>query len=155
MKAGRPRLVCALCVIAAYIVSSKEKAFFFRHAEEDGSCPARSREFATAEEINARKDAGLTESELHRRLKRLLMRSLAADPAFADSTEERHWRASVSGLGPRRPDVSALYGGPRLAFEAKLSTTFVLIIVSRRTFYRPEGALLVWVLDSSTRSAAA
>lgn len=148
MKAGQPRLVCALCGTAAYIVSSKDKAFFFRHAEEDGSCPARTREFASAEDINARKYAGLTESEPHRRLKRLIMRSLAADPAFTDSAEERHWRASVPGLGPRRPDVSAVCNGRRLAFEAQLSTTFLSVIVGRRAFYRAEGALLVWVLAS-------
>lgn len=148
MKAKRPRLVCSLCGVAAYLVSSKDKAFFFRHAEEDGSCPAVTRDFATAEDINARKYAGLTESEPHRRLKRLLMRSLAADPAFVDGAEEKHWRSTVPGLGPRRPDVSAAYGDLRIAFEAQLSTTFLSVIVGRRTFYRAEGALLVWVLAS-------
>jgi len=147
MKASEPRLVCALCGVAAYIVSSTDKAFYFRHAVEDGSCPAVTRDFG-AEDLNARKYAGLTESEPHRRLKRLLMRSLAADPAFTDSAEERHWRASLPALGPRRPDVSAVYGKRRLAFEAQLSTTFLSVIVGRRAFYRAEGALLVWVLAS-------
>ena len=146
MQAGRPRLVCALCGVPAYLVSSTDKAFFFRHAREDGSCPAITRDFPNDIDLRARKYAGLPESEPHKRLKRLLMTSLAADPAFADSAEERHWRATVPGLGPRRPDVSATYDGLRLAFEAQLSTTFLSVIVGRRHFYRAEGALLVWVL---------
>ncbi len=147
MRSRRPRLVCSLCRVPAYLVSSTTKAFFFRHAEEDGSCPAVTRTFPELD-LRARKYAGLTESEPHRRLKRLLMRSIAADPAFADGAEEKHWRASVPGLGPRRPDVSATFNGLRLAFEAQLSTTFLSVIVGRRTFYRAEGALLVWVLAS-------
>lgn len=106
-KAGRPRLVCSLCRVPAYLVSSKDKAFFFRDAEEDGSCPAVTRDFPEMD-LRARKYAGLTESEPHRRLKHLLMQSIAADPAFADGAEVKHWRATVPGLGPRRPDVSAV-----------------------------------------------
>lgn len=146
MQASKPRLVCALCGVPAYLVSSTDKAFFFRHAREDGSCPAITRDFPNDIDLRARKYAGLPESEPHKRLKCLLMRSLAADPAFADSGEERHWRATVPGLGPRRPDVSASWNGLRLAFEAQLSTTFLSVIVGRRRFYRAEGALLVWVL---------
>ena len=147
MRSRRPRLVCSLCRVPAYLVSSKDKAFFFRHAEEDGSCPAVTRDFPEMD-LRARKYAGLAESEPHRRLKRLLMRSISADPAFADGAEETHWRAPVPRLGPRRPDVSATFNGLRLAFEAQLSTTFLSVIVGRRAFYRAEGALLVWVLAS-------
>ncbi|CAN5392138.1 hypothetical protein BH09PSE1_BH09PSE1_02240 [soil metagenome] len=148
MQSGPPRVVCSLCRVAAYIVSSKDKAFFFRHATEDGSCPAVTRDFQTESQIAARKYAGLPESEPHKRLKRLLMRSIEADPAFSDSAEERHWRATVPELGHRRPDVSGTYGGLRLAFEAQLSTTFLSVITGRRVFYRAEGALLVWILAS-------
>lgn len=147
-KAGRPRLVCDLCQVPAYIVSSPDKAFFFRHASEDGSCPAVTRDFGTEDDLRARKYAGLPESEPHRRLKRLLMRSIAADPEFVDGAEEAQWRAGVKGLGCRRPDVSARRGDLRIAFEAQLSTTFLSVITGRRAFYQAEGALLVWVLAS-------
>lgn len=147
-KAGRPRVHCAICGVPAYLVSSTKKAFFFRHVAEDGSCPAITRDFGPEDDLRARKYAGLPESEPHRRLKHLLMRSIAADPAFEDGAEEAHWRANVKGLGRRRPDVSARRGDLRIAFEAQLSTTFLSVIAGRRAFYRAEGALLVWVLAS-------
>lgn len=148
MYAGRPRLVCSVCHTPVYIVASTRKAFFFRHRHEDGSCPAVTRNFETQDEIRARQYAGVQESEAHRRLKRLLVRSISADPNFAEPAEEQTWRATTGAAGLRRPDVSCALGATKLAFEAQLSTTFLSVVVGRRAFYRAEGALLVWVLAS-------
>jgi hypothetical protein len=146
MYAGQPRLVCSVCHTPVYIVASTRKAFFFRHRHEDGSCPAVTRNSQTQDEIRARQYAGVQESEAHRRLKQLLVRSISADPAFAQLAEEKTWRATAGANGLRRPDVSCALGATRLAFEAQLSTTFLSVVVGRRAFYRAEGALLVWVL---------
>jgi hypothetical protein len=148
MYAGRPRLVCSVCHTPVYIVASTRKAFFFRHRHEDGSCPAVTRNLETQDEIRARQYAGVQESEAHRRLKRLLVRSISADPDFAELAEEKTWRATAGAVGLRRPDVSCGLGAVKLAFEAQLSTTFLSVVVGRRAFYRAEGALLVWVLAS-------
>jgi len=148
MYAGRPRLVCSICHTPVYIVASTRKAFFFRHRHEDGSCPAVTRNFETQDDIRARQYAGVQESEAHRRLKRLLVRSISADPAFAELAEEKTWRATTGVAGLRRPDVACALGAVKLAFEAQLSTTFLSVVVGRRAFYRSEGALLVWVLAS-------
>lgn len=148
MYAGKPRLVCSVCHTPVYIVASTRKAFFFRHRHEDGSCTAVTRNFETQDEIRARQYAGVQESEAHRRLKRLLVRSISADPAFAELAEEKTWRATSGAAGLRRPDVSCAFGAIKLAFEAQLSTTFLSVVVGRRAFYRAENALLVWVLAS-------
>ena len=34
----------------------------------------------------------------------------------------------------------------RIAFEVQLTTTFLDVVIGRKTFYRNQGALLVWVL---------
>jgi hypothetical protein len=146
--AGKPRLVCAVCQVPVYLVASPIKAFFFRHRTEDGSCPAVTRSFETEEEVRARQYAGVQESDAHRRLKRLLLRSMQADPAFTELAEEQTWRRADGIAGLRRPDVSAAFGDLRLAFEAQLSTTFLSVVVGRRAFYRSQGGLLVWVLAS-------
>lgn len=146
--AGKPRLVCAVCQVPVYLVASPIKAFFFRHRTEDGSCPAVTRSFETEEDIRARQYAGVQESDAHRRLKRLLLRSMQADPAFTELAEEQTWRRADGIAGLRRPDVSAAFGDLRLAFEAQLSTTFLSVVVGRRAFYRSQGGLLVWVLAS-------
>lgn len=147
MLEGRPRMVCALCQTPVYIVASPLKAFFFRHRAEDGSCPAVTRSFESEEEIRARQYAGLQESEAHRRLKRLLKVSMAADSRFKDVAEEQTWKSTIGIAALRRPDLSCEFAGYRLAFEGQLSTTFLSVVIGRRAFYRAEGALLVWVLS--------
>lgn len=148
MYAGKPRLVCSICHTPVYIVASTCKAFFFRHRSENGSCPAVTRSFETQDEIRARQYAGVQESDAHRRLKALLSRSISADPAFSELAEEKTWRATTGVAALRRPDVSCCFGDLKVAFEAQLSTTFLSVVIGRRTFYRSEGALLVWVLGS-------
>jgi hypothetical protein len=134
MYAGKPRLVCSICHTPVYIVASTCKAFFFRHRSENGSCPAVTRSFETQDEIRARQYAGVQESEAHRRLKRLLLRSISADQAFSELAEEKTWRATTGIAALRRPDVSCSFGELRLAFEAQLSTTFLSVVIGRRTF---------------------
>ena len=143
---GDPRLTCAICGVPIYLVSSQRKAFFFRHTIEDGSCPAQTRSGWSYEQIKAMKYHGAQESDAHRRMKTLLERSLAADPGASKIFQEKTWRAAGCPASYRRPDVQAVYGGVRLAFEAQLSTTFLDVVVGRRVFYRDDGALLIWVL---------
>jgi hypothetical protein len=148
MKSEKPLYACALCSTPVYIVASPNKRFFFRHRTEDGSCPAKTRAALTQDEILARKYHGLRESEAHKNIKARIEQSLAADPQFQPEgiIQERRWRSENDPSQWRRPDVQAVCNGQRLAFEAQLSTTFLNVVVDRRSFYREEGALLVWVL---------
>ena len=148
LKEGKPKHACALCWTPVYLVASMCKRFFFRHREEDGSCPAQTRNVLSQEEILARKYHGLRESEAHKRMKHLIERSLRADPLFEDVLCETRWKVEGDPRLWRQPDVQAKSGTRLFAFEAQLSTTFLDVVVSRRLFYRDEGAMLVWVLGS-------
>tara|TARA_R110002020_G_scaffold25225_7_gene82125 strand:- start:2083 stop:3501 length:1419 start_codon:yes stop_codon:yes gene_type:complete len=141
-----PEFACALCGTPAYIVSNQKKNFFFRHAAEDGSCPSLTRGELTEQEIRARKYHGLQESTAHKRIKGMIVRSLNADAAFADVSEEKSWRSISSPRQRRQPDVQARLGDLRIAFEIQLSTTFLDVVVGRREFYRGENAMLIWIM---------
>lgn len=143
---GRPRLACPICGVTVFLASSMHKNFYLRHRTEDGSCPAVTWLGLTEADIRAMKYRGAQESEAHKRIKRLLVRSLEADSRFADIRVEKTWRASEGIGGLRRPDVAARIDTSRLAFEVQLSTTFLDVVLGRKRFYRDEGAALVWVL---------
>ncbi|RUX29322.1 hypothetical protein EOA23_13980, partial [Mesorhizobium sp. M2A.F.Ca.ET.042.01.1.1] len=144
--AKNPRFRCSLCSVPSYLVSNQHKRFFFRHMTEDGSCPAETRSPLSREEILARKYDGIGESEPHKRIKRLIVRSLEADPSYSRILAERQWRSSQDPQSRRQPDVQATGPSGRIAFEVQLSTTFLDVVAGRRSFYREEGALLVWVM---------
>jgi len=148
LKTKKPLFACALCSVPVYAVASPEKHFFFRHSVEDGSCPAQTRHGLSQSDILARKYHGLRESEAHKRIKRLIERSLIGDPSFVPESiqQETRWRASGDPKSWRQPDVQATRGDQRFAFEVQLSTTFLGVVVERRLFYRDEGATLIWVL---------
>ncbi|MGY4199046.1 DUF6035 family protein [Bradyrhizobium sp. USDA 4520] len=150
MKKGQPRHLCAICGTPVHLVANMRKRFFFRHKTEDGSCPAITRSSLSEEEIRARKYHGLRESEAHKRIKRLIERSLRADPAFDTETivQEKRWSVSDDPRTWRKPDVQATSTEGRFAFEAQLSTTFLDVVVSRRMFYRDVSAHLIWILGS-------
>jgi hypothetical protein len=150
LKNEQPRHICAICGTPVYLVANVHKRFFFRHKTEDGSCPAVTRGALSEEEIRARKYRGLRESEAHKRMKQLIERSLRADPAFETEAiiQEKRWNSAHDPKTWRKPDVQAVSTEGRFAFEAQLSTTFLDVVVSRRMFYRDEGAHLIWVLAS-------
>jgi hypothetical protein len=144
--ANRPRFGCALCATPVYLVASREKRFFFRHRREDGSCPSITRSALARDEIRALKYDGQRESLAHRTIKERVIRSLASDPSNSEILSERQWRSTRDPGSRRQPDVQALTVFGRVAFEAQLSTTFLDVVAGRRSFYRNEGALLVWVM---------
>ncbi|MGO7015418.1 DUF6035 family protein [Rhizobium leguminosarum] len=144
--ADRPRFGCALCATPVYLVASREKRFFFRHCREDGSCPSITRSALGRDEIRALKYEGQRESLAHRTIKERVIRSLASDPSNSEILSEKQWRSTRDPASRRQPDVQALTVFGRVAFEAQLSTTFLDVVAGRRSFYRDEGALLVWVM---------
>jgi len=145
IREGKPRLVCPICTVPVRLVASQDKRFFFRHVVEDGSCPAVTRSCLDEAAIRAIKYNGARESDAHRLTKLRIAESLSADPRFTEIAVESTWHAKA-GKGLRRPDVQALNGSVRLAFEAQLTTTFLDVVRGRRAFYLEDGALLVWIL---------
>jgi hypothetical protein len=143
-----PIYACPLCHVPVYLVSLMEKRrFFFRHELEDGRCPARTRGELSQDEIDARKYNGAKESRDHIHMKEIISESLRYDPRFSDISVEKVWKSRNKGEW-RRPDVQAIFGGRRIAFEVQLSTTFLRVIAQRREFYLREGGLLLWVFKT-------
>lgn len=148
LRGDAPMYACPLCYVPVYLVSRADRRrFFFRHTIEDGRCSAKTRGHLSEDEINARKYNGVKESHDHRELKGIVAESLRCDPRFSDVVVETRWNGS-DGSAWRKPDVSAIYEGTRIAFEIQLSTTFLRVIADRRNFYLNEGGLLCWIFKS-------
>lgn len=139
------KYLCPECFVPVALVSRREsRRFFFRHLVEDGRCSAVTRGDMSQDDINARKYNGAKESYLHRQMKQWLIESLAASGKFTSIAAEARWTGLVSPNW-RRPDVTAMYGDLKIAFEVQLSTTFLDVIAKRWTFYQREGGLLFWI----------
>lgn len=145
MLKSDPIYRCSICGVPVYICRAQEEfKFFFRHQEEDGSCPAQTRGGLSQDEIDARKYNGAKESKLHRRMKDWVCQCLALDGKFENIEQEPIWKGKLTG-DRRRPDVRAVVNGLPIAFEIQLSTTHLNVIAARRDFYQREGGLLVWL----------
>lgn len=145
IKEDRARYLCPECFVPVSLVSRKEsRRFFFRHLVEDGRCSAITRGELSQADIKARKYNGAKESFLHREMKQWLADSLEASGLFTDIAQEARWSGPITGAW-RKPDVSAMYGELKIAFEVQLSTTFLDVIAERWSFYQKEGGLVIWV----------
>ncbi|SFQ41113.1 hypothetical protein SAMN03159339_0387 [Variovorax sp. 770b2] len=145
IKEDRAKYLCPECFVPVSLVSRKEsRRFFFRHLVEDGSCSAVTRGELSQADINARKYNGAKESFLHREMKQWLADSLRASNLFTNIAQEARWKGAITGAW-RKPDVSAMYGELKIAFEVQLSTTFLDVIAERWSFYQKEGGLVIWV----------
>jgi hypothetical protein len=140
-----PLYRCSICGVAVHICSSPNKRrFFFKHREQDGSCPANTSCGLNQDQIDARKYNGAKESKLHMRMKDWITQCLVLDKRFDAVRQEVRWKGSLPSHW-RRPDITAQYGNMPVAFEIQLSTTPLSVIAARRIFYQAEGALLFWI----------
>lgn len=145
-KTEYPIYRCSLCNVPVALLTNPQKRWFFRHSTEDCSCPAKTRSALNHEEIQARKFNGVKESEPHKKIKKLLVEGLEADPSFSNVAVEKSVLSSSDTQMRRRPDVQANREETSFAFEIQLSTTFLDVIIGRKAFYRDEGWQLLWVL---------
>jgi len=145
-RTERDRLLCALCGVPVYLCSAPDRQhFYFKHFQEDGSCPAVTRAGLTEGQINALRYQGQRESKRHIRIKNLVADSLRLDPQFSPPVIEGTWKGR-DGKEFRRPDVQSTFRDQiAVAFEVQLSTTFGRVMAEREVFYKSEGALLLWV----------
>ena len=103
------------------------------------------------EMINARKYGLVTESERHKRLKRLINNALTScksqQKGIHDVFEEKRINSTIPYMNWRRPDVVARYNDLNIVFELQLSTTFVSVVVERDIFYRLNNFFIIWVFN--------
>lgn len=145
-RTGEKRLLCALCGVPVYLCSAPNRQhFYFRHFQEDGSCPAVTRAKLSEDQINALRYQGQRESKRHIRIKELVAESLRQDGQFSEPVVEGTWKGR-HGKEFRRPDVRSKFNDRiEVAFEVQLSTTFGRVMAEREVFYKSEEGLLVWV----------
>ncbi|WP_313569971.1 DUF6035 family protein [Comamonas terrigena] len=147
IQEDRAKYLCSECFAPVSLISQVSvRKFHFRHTTEDGSCSAITRGELSQKDINARKYNGLKESFAHRQMKQWLADSLHASGLFTSIAQEARWTGPITGAW-RKPDVSALFGDLKVAFEIQLSTTFIDVIAERWRFYQKEGGLLFWVFS--------
>lgn len=140
-----PLYRCSICGVAVHLCSSStQRRFFFKHREQDGSCPANTAGALNQDEINARKYNGAKESKLHLRMKDWITQCLTLDPLFDGIKQEARWNGGIPSQW-RKPDITASFQGVRIAFEIQLSTTPLSVIAARRIFYHAQGAHLIWI----------
>lgn len=146
-KTGEVQILCALCGVQVYLCGTPDKEhYFFKHFQEDGSCPAITRGQLSEAQINALRFHNQRESSRHKRLKSFLDESLRADPGFSTPVIEGTWKGRVDKEF-RRPDVRSRFRDQvDIAFEVQLSTTFGRVMAEREVFYKREGGLLLWIL---------
>jgi hypothetical protein len=146
-KRGEKWLVCLLCRQPVYLTGWLDRtSFWFKHYEERGDCPIKTRGRLSQEELRRAIYHGARESREHRHLKVLIQRSLAADPRCADVHVEERYYSPVEVDKWRQPDVRAKIAERHIAFEVQRSSTFIDVITERWNFYTNARIFLVWIL---------
>lgn len=141
-------IVCLLCQQPVLIAVFKEGGYYFKHHQELGDCPIKTKGKYSADEINRMKYNGAKESDAHRDLKTFIHQALLSDERFPDV----HCEKVVKGTGGlsrewKKPDVSSVFGDKPLVWEIQLSTTFHHVIVERECFYQDNKTYIMWVFN--------
>jgi Family of unknown function (DUF6035) len=149
---ANPKYLCPLCARPLTLRAGSDKvALHFAHPREpEHTCPYKTGDKFTPEQLAAMKYNGLKETNQHRQLKAWLITSLQCDESvLADSIRtETRLTAKLPDAGFRVPDVRAQWRTRDLIFEAQLASTFVTTIAERRVFYREYGANLFWIFPT-------
>jgi len=160
---GHPRFRCPLCLqplglrggpgggeTAAGDRGRTVSLHFAHPRDPEHRCPYKTDGDFTPEQYQAMKYNGLKETRAHRLVKARLWAGLRREPMVVPESlkVERRYRGKLPDTTWRQPDVQACWRGMDLVFEAQLATTFVTVIAQRRTFYRRNGAQLIWVFAS-------
>lgn len=140
-------LICTLCHQPVLIAGTVKQEFFFKHRQELGDCPIKTKGKYSQEEINRMKYNGVKESEAHRQLKTFIYRSLLDDDRFLEVGLEEVVKGGGLAKEWKKPDVTSQYGDKPLVWEIQLSTTFLNVIVDRESFYRENGTYIMWVFN--------
>lgn len=98
---------------------------------------------------------GQQEGQAHRELKRALVRYLSRTEGVTDIDEEKVTFSAVAKGEWRRPDVQCRFRGRHLVFEVQVSYLFLSDVIGRDTFYREQGAHVLWLFATFNLDRAA
>lgn len=153
----KPKYVCPYCYQLLKISGKSTQrgiVSFFAHLYDSDDCEIKTNGEYSKEEIEARKYAGIKESQRHIDLKNEIFQALITDESKSLGIEnvalEKRLKSKNPFLNWRQPDVYSEYGDKKLVFELQLSTTFLSIIVARDIFYRLNNTFIIWVFNFSS-----
>jgi hypothetical protein len=124
---------------------TRVKTFYFTHLYNSDDCVVKTNHRLTEEQVRCIKYNGEKESILHEQLKNLIARYLNLDTSVSDVRVEKTYKDLAISKDWRKPDVLAVFGQHKIAFELQLSTTFLSVIVGRTLFYQERNVFLLWV----------
>lgn len=117
----------------------------FSHPSNNKPCPLKEKNRFTKDELLRYRYNGQKEGERHKYLKELIASKLRSDSRFSEPLVEK--RLNGASAKWRQPDVSTVFEEKTIAFEVQLSTTFLNVIVERKSFYKKNGIYLIWIFD--------
>lgn len=152
IKNNTKYLVCPYCQQQLKIRGTLQgkNVLHFAHLRDSDDCPIKTDQDYTQEEILRMQYNGVKESDAHRNMKALIVRSLQADTHFSDIKQEETFKHTQGLKEWRRPDVSAKIDGHDIVFEIQLSTTFLSILVDRDSFYKQNHTFIGWIFSEFT-----
>jgi len=141
-KGGRG-YACPSCKGRLTLVYQVPDKFHLRHVDQKTSCPLQD----DRRRSEYRKDveyARAAEGAEHSKMRQDILGLLNLDPAFTDVGMGRLFAGKQAGW--RQPDLNALWGDQRMAFELQLSSTYLEELVRRREVYRDHEVPMLWVM---------
>jgi len=142
------RIVCWFCSQPVHIAGTLKKEFFFKHYQELGDCPIKTKGRHSQEEIDRIRYNGAREGIEHLTLKEFVYQMLCNDDRCTNVHKETITRSSFDSAKWRKPDVICDFQGKRLVFEIQLSTTYLNVIAEREAHYRDEGVFIIWLFSN-------
>lgn len=139
--------VCDICSQPVYLAGKLFGEYYFKHFQERGNCPIKTKGRLSQEEIDRFRFHGQRESIPHIEAKEFLKEIISKDSDFTDVKAEAFVRSTVDPTRWRRPDISCSYKGRKIVFEIQLSTTYLNVIVERELHYREDKTFVIWLFD--------
>lgn len=154
---GRPRFACSFCsqglVIKEWSTDLSLRHYpWFSHLPDSLDCKVKTPNGVTDEEISEQKYRSTKESLAHIQMKLELFNELIAHGQFSNVKMEKI-EPGVDGDW-RKPDISAIYQGRKVAFEVQLSHQLIGELIKRDKFYQDNHISVFWVFKNFQSSQA-
>lgn len=150
IRLNQAKFTCFCCGYPVLLRKHKLGGHYFAHMEktasEKANCLYQQPGIASIDDRNRIRYQGQREGERHIRTKNLIADIIKSDPNFSEIRIEAVWKTFQDGW--RKPDVSAIYNGVKVVFEAQVSNTYPQIVAERTDFYRKQDSILIWIYDS-------
>lgn len=150
IRLNQAKFTCFCCGYPVLLRKHQFGGHYFAHIEktasEKANCLYQQPSITSTEDRNRIRYQGQREGKRHIRVKNLIANIIESDSNFSEIRIETVWKTFQDGW--RKPDVSAIYNGIKVVFEAQVSNTYPQIVAERTDFYRKQDSILIWIYDS-------